>query len=634
MRLRIIAGAGSREAVPQQDGLQAVIDTPGLLIEATLDVPRIRVGSGQTLLLLGHPVGTSAAAMARVAEGGVAAVTSAVQGRYVVVLAGADGTCDVAADRFGQMDLYYQRDGALTIIGSDLLLLPVSTRGDRFDQAALAHAVCVFGWRPPKQHTFYQTVRRLGVDQRLSIRGGAVSVIERPFQPRPTGDYTDAQLDEYSDLLLGAIEARSSRQGNVVYLSSGWDSTAILACLVRLHGKGKVRAVLGRMQYAQRSGVINQFEVDRATAIANYYGVPLDIAEFDYRSSGPELFEGIRPVLRAHNICGLGALNHWLLARRVAETSHGEEAVFAGEISDGAHNLGFSQYFSIFHPSLDFREYSDKMVGYLFGPSFMSRLAGGHVHDDAIYELFRGRAGSAVFDSLAADPAGRRRQLLSSFFLRGNRLPLWSLRNTRLLTDAGRDLYAREMESSYLERAAAEATPETLYSWYLHLYNSFHWQGSTVATIALTGDLHGLRVEMPFWDGGVQDFLASMPESWGRGLDFNHTKHPLKWMLKHKIDYPYHLQTGPHSYLYDVNPRFSLGAEVLFASAFAPYLREQLRGRAYAHMFAEDVFDLTYINAIVDRYLDGADASDAELPDLVLLCWLSAVGAYGVPQRA
>jgi hypothetical protein len=270
------------------------------------------------------------------------------------------------------------------------------------------------------------------------------------------------------------------------------------------------------------------------------------------------------------------------------------------------------------------------MLAYLFGPSFMPRFVDGSGGADVIYQLFRSRSPLAEFDPLANGDIARRRQLLSSFFLRSNRLPLWSLSNSRFLTETGRDRYTREMEGEYLERAATEATPETLYSWYLHLYNSFHWQASTVATIALTGELHGLRIEMPFWDTRVQAFLAAMPESWGRGLDFNHTKHPLKWMLKHRIDYPYHLQVGPHSYLYDVNPLFSLAAEVLFASAFAPYLCGIMRERPYQRLLSPTSFDLEYINGIVDRYLAGQEAAGVELSDLTLLCWLSAVGAYGI----
>ena len=51
-------------------------------------------------------------------------------------------------------------------------------------------------------------------------------------------------------------------------------------------------------------------------------------------------------------------------------------------------------------------------------------------------------------------------------------------------------------------------------------------------------------------------FLNEMPESWGRGLELKPTKYPLKWMLENCINYPMELQTGPHSYLYDINPSF------------------------------------------------------------------------------
>jgi hypothetical protein len=58
-----------------------------------------------------------------------------------------------------------------------------------------------------------------------------------------------------------------------------------------------------------------------------------------------------------------------------------------------------------------------------------------------------------------------------------------------------------------------------------------------------------------------------MPEDWGRGLDLNPTKYPLKKMLKDKIDYPYDYQKGAHSYTYDVDHSFSHAQEVYCYSA-------------------------------------------------------------------
>ena len=105
-----------------------------------------------------------------------------------------------------------------------------------------------------------------------------------------------------------------------------------------------------------------------------------------------------------------------------------------------------------------------------------------------------------------------------------------------MLTKTGQEFYSAEMESTYLNKAAQELTTETLYSWYLHLYNSFHWQCSTVDTIAITAQAQGLCVALPFWDSQLHEFLSAMPESWGWGLELKPTKYPLKWMLEHCVD--------------------------------------------------------------------------------------------------
>jgi hypothetical protein len=547
------------------------------------------------------------------------------QGRYLRLLA-RDGGIDVSGDPFGQVDLYYREgpDGASAATSLDLLPVAHATT---MDQAALAHAFCVYGNRPPKRHTVYAGVHRLGVGETLRLRPDGVSVQEAPFHPAETGHYTDADLDRYADLLLEAVRARASDNGNIVYLSSGWDSTSILGCLVHLFGPKKVHAIVGRMQYAERSGVINQFEIDRARAIADYYGVPLEVVEFDYRHDGPAQLEEVLPMFRSQQVASLVGLNHARLAKAAQESGAGD-TVFAGEISDGAHNLGFSQYVTIFHPVLDFREYSDKMASYLFGPTFLGLLRSGAHATDPVYTLLRGRSGDAAFDAPASDAHGRTRQLLASFFLRGGRIPLWSLQNSRFLTPAGREGYASEMQRTYLDPAVDRLTDTTLYAWYLRLYNSFHWQGSTVVTLPLTAEARGLRAALPFWDAKIQAFLSAMPEHWGRGLDFNRTKYPLKWMLQHRIRYPYHLQSGPHSYLYDVDHSFSHAAELLFGSSFAPLFRRQLAAKAYRERLSAEWFDLHYIDALAERYVAGETAGGPELSDLTSLCLLSMTGWY------
>ncbi|MDA1010065.1 MAG: hypothetical protein O2888_01180 [Chloroflexi bacterium] len=551
---------------------------------------------------------------------------SRLEGRFVLVIQHG-GRCWVGTDPQGRADVYVSADGST--LATDLSLLE-NPAGAGYDAVGWAHTLVAYGARPAKRHTLYAGVRRLGVGESVSIEDGQLSSEYRPFVPERTRPLETRSLDEYADRLLDAIQVRGSRNGNVVYLSSGWDSTAILACLVHLFGPRKVRAVIGRMRYAERSGVINQFEIDRARAVADYYGVPLDVAEFDYRTEGPAVLDAVRPMFRDHHLANATGLNHYILARHVAETTNGDETVFAGEISDGAHNLGFSQFVSIFHPTQEFREYADKMAGYLFGPTFLGQLHAGTMEEDAVYQIMRGRMGGAVLDPPAATAAGRTRQLMASLFLRGTRFPLTSLQNVRVLTAEGASRYSEVMEELYLAEAAERATPETLYAWYLHLYNSFHWQGSTVAPLAITGEAFGLRMALPFWDSRLQETLAAMPEQAGRGLDLNPTKYPLKWTLRNRVDYPFHLQVGPHSYLYDIDPSFSHSAELMYGSSFRGTFTEALKARPHRAVLDPGLFAMDHIDGVVDRYVAGDEVRGAELGDLLNLAFTASVGWYGV----
>lgn len=642
MKLRICV------AEPKQDkaddrSLKTLYRSGRLRIEGSADIRTVALDDGRQVFFAGQLVGvrnrqgeitvpTSLpdALKSLVGAGPPEKCRERMEGRFLVAVAGPGAQCRIFADPFGQRDLYYRFDPKQSCFVSDLSLLPGKADRDGYDPAAMAHTLCVYGFRPPKRHTLYRGVRRLGVGETVEISGREIRIAEIPFAPIRTAAFTDRELDEYADLFLEAMKARGSRYGNVVYLSSGWDSTAILAALVHLFGSRRVRCVIGCMKYAERSGVINPFEVKRARAVADYFGVPLDVVDFDYRSRRIiEHVERWRQALKSHHIASGAAINHTVLADYVARTTPGGEAVFAGEISDGVHNLGFSQFITLFHPVLEFRQYADKMASYLFGPSFLALFQNGKYQEDPIYNLFRQRAGGALFDEPAANAVGRNRQLLASFFLRPNRLPLWSLRNCEMLTDKGVRLYSREMESAYLESAARQLTPETLYAWYIRLYNSFHWQGSTIAPLGITAEAQGFDMHLPFWDSGLHEFLSAMPETWGRGLDLNPTKYPLKWMLRNRIDYPMHLQVGPHAYLYDVEPAFSHGAEMVYGSGFAPHFKQGLRTGAWRDLVSKDVFNLPYIEGIVKRYLGGVEVRGTELRDLIPLCWLSLVGWYG-----
>lgn len=582
------------------------------------DIEAIRTRSGEWAPVLGT-------AALDIDPADPVASVARLEGRFVLVIERA-GRCWVGTDPQGRADVYVSADQK--VLATDLSLMTNPAAGG-FDQAAWAHTLVAYGYRAPKQHTPYQSVRRLAVGESVEIVQGRLTTHLAPFVPERSRPLETRNLHEYADRLLDAIRVRGSHYGNVVYLSSGWDSTSILACLVHIFGKRKVRAVIGRMRYADRSGIINQFEIDRARAVAEYYGVPLEIAEFDYTQDGPAAFDAVRPLFKQHHLASITGINHYVLARHVARTSHGDETVFAGEISDGAHNLGFSQFVSIFHPTQAFREYADKMAGYLFGPTFLGQLQAGTADQDVVHQIMRARMGDVVMDAPAATAVGRTRQMFASLFLRGTRFPLMSLQNVRLLTPAGATMYGETMEDAYLAGPADVATAETLYAWYLRLYHSFHWQGSTVATLALTGEALGLRMALPFWDSRLQETLSALPEDAGRGLDLHPTKYPLKWTLEHRVDYPFHLQVGPHSYLYDVDPSFSHSAELLYGSSFRTVFSAALQQHPHRQVLDPAMFDMRYLDRVVDRYLTGDEVRGAELNDLMSLALTASVGWYG-----
>lgn len=642
-KIRMTIGKQNEKFNDDNRELKVLHETNLLKIEGNQLIHKFEAKDGYTILICGNITGYrtkngnnipcdhySASLIDIIENFSVDKCKELIEGEYLIVKVNGDGSGHVFSDRYGKNDLYIYSSKNSHIIVSDLSLLPIKPSQDGYDQIGLAHSLSIYGYRPAKKHTIYNNVGRLGTDEIIEINNGQINKRHINFIASETFESKDRELDCYADMLLEAIELRGSNYGNLVYLSSGWDSTAILAHLIHLYGVKKVRGVIARLLYSERSGVINQFEINRAKAIADYYGIELDIIDLDVRNTIPSQYFKYKDILKAHHLHSVTVLSHGLLADYVADTTNGDEAIFAGEISDGAHNLGFSQYTTMFHPkSQSFREYSDKMANFLFGPTFLETFLEGKVDHDPVYQLLCSKHSKDIFDDIEiGNKEEGIAQFLSGLFLRSVRIPLWSLKNNRMLTENGAAQYQSEMDKHYFKSARGEINKDTLYAWHLHLYNSFHWQSSTIKTLSVTALANKFPIQLPFWDYNIQEFLSTMPESWGRGLDLNHTKYPLKWTLKNRIDYPIHLQEGPHSYIYDVRPEFNIAGELVYSSAFTPFYKKELSNKKYHEMLSEEVFDLSYIDRVVDNYVAGEIASGNEFNDLVSLCLHVATGWY------
>lgn len=556
-------------------------------------------------------------------------MTAFLEGNYSGVMIDSNDIV-VFGDKFNRVEIFYTYQKNGIVFSSDLESIIDLLPEVEYSQPALASVLSIYGYYAPKKHTIYEGVYRVGVGEYVTCRNGSIVFGQRKFTPSAVKRYSDRELHEYSNILEASVLKRASDSCNWIFLSSGWDSTSILAILVKHFGPSKVRAVIGEMLYSDRAGTINQFEIDKANKIADYFGIRLDIIPFDLRcDSAVDYWKKLSQNLKKQHIYSGSALNFGRLNDYVLKNSNSDDSIFAGEISDAIHNFGFSQYATILeHSDLGFREYSDKMASYLFSPSFFKKIIANTYRDDFVYKVLKGRCGNVEFDDdIELDEAQRRFKFFASFFLRNVRIPFFGQNNSRMLKPEGASLIESEL-GDYIAGVSEKAEPDTLYSWILNMYNSFFWQGGTIR--CFQANLHdtGRKLKLPFWDIDLHDFLSEMPEDWGRGLELKPTKYPLKWMLENKIDYPIHLQTGPHSYLYDVNPEFNHASEFLFGSHLSSYIKTLLKGYPYESILSETYFDLAYLRRIVDDYQNDIELIGVERNDLMALAVFCLTGWY------
>ena len=265
------------------------------------------------------------------------------------------------------------------------------------------------------------------------------------------------------------------------------------------------------------------------------------------------------------------------------------------------------------------------MATYLFGPTFLDVLLKNGQNEDPVWSLFKSTKSDSFFEPLAASESLIKKQFLTSFFLRSGRMPL-AKNNSKLLTKIGKQELDDVSFKAYLERPSQNLTGDNLYSTYLDLYNSFHWQGSTVSTLDHALEAHNMGCALPFHDSKLIEFLSNMPENWGRGLELKPTKYPLKWMLANKIDYPMEMQTGAHSYTYDVDPSFTHIGELINHSSLNGIFKEALSSGAYGDFLSSDHFNHAYIDGLVSKYCNGEEILGPEQADLSNLAMQSVLG--------
>jgi hypothetical protein len=325
----------------------------------------------------------------------------------------------------------------------------------------------------------------------------------------------------------------------------------------------------------------------------------------------------------------MGGNNFVRMSDAITNVAGRGQTVFNGDASDSFHNFGFCQYHNYVHPKKGFQEYVDQMNSYLYGPTFLSRVLDDTYADDTVYQILRRMNPGVPYDSEFGSREEKLRAYLLPVFYGGPRIPFSrTLDNPVLHSGALRQLEEVPF-GQYTPQVLATLSPENLYSWLCRLYHHLHCQGSSMGAPKLALALNGHRWRSPFHDLGVVNFLSRMPEGWGRGLEMNHTKYPLKWVCRERIRFPYEVMAeGRHCYLYETTENISPAAEAMYRSGLTPIFKESLSGRRYRDILSPDSFDIGYLDRLAKDYQNGVQATGTALANTFSVVNLCLTGWY------
>lgn len=536
----------------------------------------------------------------------------------------------VFSDRYARRDCFYAVDAGSIYISTSLEYIFRSVK-PVYDGRMLAHMFSVYGWYAPKGFTIYKNVRRLRVGEILRLCGGGISSKILSFKPWEIARYDDGSLQEYYSILREAVVSRAESKGKTwVSSSSGWDSSVILGILVNEFGAKNAGMISGSMKYSRATKVINDFEINKIKRIGAYYGIKPVTVDFNFKDkSAAGYWLKVLPYYRDKHTYAWVSYNFSRLSESLLNLSGGSQTILNGELSDSLHNFGFSQFATFFHTNKAFTEYADKMNCYLYGPSFFRKVRDGSYRNDRVWRIFRAMAPSVDFDDDFKSRADLLNGYLFPLFYGSPRIPFARTYDNPALSGRGKKAVYEFPFKTYMPEALAGISEENMYSWIIYLYHSLHSQGSTVNIHKCALERHGHRPRSPFNDYRMIKFLSRAPETWGRGLDINNTKYPLKWVARNKIRFPYQLlEKGPHSYLYDVIEGFSLAAEVTYRSGVTDLFKESLSMRPYRSILDNGYFDIGYLDRLVSAYLAGKQALPKDFNNLFSLITLCLTGWY------
>ena len=424
-------------------------------------------------------------------------------------------------------------------------------------------------------------------------------------QKKPKNEETF--LDQYNKNLVNYSNIGNNKN-KILFMSSGWDSLMILKLLIDRFGRNKVKPIIARLKFSKRTKIFNKYEIKKAQKICKHFKIKLNFIDVDYQKVNNYLdyLDNISAKRMLTN-----TFAYFLHYRLIKEGTKkfGASDFFSGEISDGAHNFGFSQYLTLVdNESNGYREYCDKMMNYLFGPTFFNKIMNRTHEHDPVFKFLKKKLGVKTKKNIK-DFKNVFKNIMQSMFAISNRFPLNS-EISEFINSKKKTEYLEQFDKSYLNNLVF-SNSDQLYSSYLYLYNKFHWQGSTVRpAYHISSEFKSDFINL-FWNKSTQELLSVMPESFGRGLELKPTKFPEKAILSKEID-TNKLNVGPHSYISDdsdADPYF----EIIYNSKMRSVIKKTFEEYNPIKIFDKNYFNQKFIRKILLSFNTKNNTVNAEI---------------------
>jgi len=506
----------------------------------------------------------------------------------------------IFGDFFNRVNIFYTVNNN-NVVGSTILtnhLLKVA--GSEINMSALGNIIsqnyCL------DEDTLYTNIKRLGFNQMMLFTSSGVKIEKKNFFPK-INDYTDNDLNTYENILINSIESRKSNTTNIVSCSGGWDSTLLLDLLASSTSQKDTYAACFELSLGD-GRIFNQYEIEKVKEIAKNYNVKLclhtiDPSSNDFLDSYLKYMENIR-----QNHLFVLSHHYYRFVETLKSTFGDDVTFFNGEGCDSLHNFGFSQYISISYSDRNFAEYADKMKCFLYSPTFFDKIRKNIYDDDVIYKIFKWHYGLQQSQISYDNFSDRIFHFLYAFLFSSHRIPLIGNSCSDYFDENEFEKYLSMIKSS-LQDEVQNINESNIYSILSRLYCRYWLKGSNIMRVYCSIRDLGLRPALPFIDLKLFKFLETMPESWGRGLEMNTVKYPLKRLIEKRPNFPYHIiSRTPHSYLTEVYPDTPHLYHVYMCnSKLSDYYKSILSDKSKTAFLELPMFNQTYIKNMIASFL-------------------------------